>query len=165
MLCELGLSGIRGHFISSEQPLSGLARLANGRNLPAEPQLILQSVTSSQGVASAIDEGKCAVCVVDSINELNGGTGTPGIALTLSRLAVSRDVIIFATAHTNHAGGLMGGDRLRKHFAQTIRLRALGDDADPHRILETETTPRRRALFKMHEGRMLDCGPLPNEEA
>ena len=74
-------------------------------------------------------------------------------------------MIIFATAYTYAEGGLFGGNRLRKHFANVLRLRAQGEATDPHRILETETTPRRRALFKMHEGRMLDCGPLPNEEA
>jgi predicted ATP-dependent serine protease len=164
VLCELGQGGICGHYISSEQSAIDLVRMAYRAKVPKKASILIQSACGMQDIATAIDGRKSAVYVVDSIHSITDASALD-VAATLSRLAMDKDVVIFAIAHTNAAGGLDGGDRLREPFAKVLRLRAHGEAADPHRILETEATPRRRALFKMHEGRMLDCGPLPNEEA
>lgn len=160
MLCDSERSG---HYISTEQPTADVWRQFSWmRNEKACP--LVSATTAIKKIDLAINAQKAVVYVIDSIFDIDN-TSPPAAARALARLASERDVIIFATAYTNAEGGLFGGNRLRKHFANVLRLRAQGEATDPHRILETETTPRRRALFKMHEGRMLDCGPLPNEEA
>lgn len=161
MLCELDRGGIRGHYVSTEQSLTDAERQFSWAS---RARLLARSTSTAMWeISASIDRRKAAVHVIDSIFDIDA-TSAPAAARALSCLAVERDVVIFATGYTNAAGGLAGGDRLRKHFADVLHLRARGD-ADPHRILETEATPRRQALFKMHEGRILDCGPLPNEEA
>lgn len=164
LLCELDQSGICGHYISSEQSALDLVRMASRTKASKKASMLIQSACVMRDIAPAIDGRKSAVYVVDSVHSVID-TSALDVAAALSRLAMDKDVVIFAIAHANAAGGLDGGDRLREPFAKVLRLRAQGEATDPHRILETETTPRRRALFKMHEGRMLDCGPLPTEEA
>ncbi len=164
LLGESGQGGICGHYITTEQSQNDVVRLASQLKLPKKAGLLLQRADTVRVIAPAIDGQRSTVYVVDSIHSATDASAHD-VAAALSRLAMDKDVVIFAIAHTNAAGGLDGGDRLREPFAKVIRLRAQGEATDPHRILETETAPRRRALFKMHEGRMLDCGPLPTEEA
>jgi hypothetical protein len=157
VLCELGQGGICGHYISSEQSAIDLVRMAYRAKVPKKASILIQSACGMQDIATAIDGRKSAVYVVDSIHSITDASALD-VAATLSRLAMDKDVVIFAIAHTNAAGGLDGGDRLREPFAKVLRLRAHGEAADPHRILETEATPRRLALRGSPDSGEEDCG-------
>lgn len=182
LLCLLAKQKVRSMYITSEQSLPDLGRQFQRLGPPPEEHLILLAEQDRDRIIRAIEKERPLVVVLDSLHEVERVTDEDGypmasgepravtrVAKEIRRLSHDEQFFAFLVGHMNNDGTMAGGTHLRHAVDATLVLERIGGESDPRRILQFKGKTRfgplgRKALFKMGESGMRDCGPYADDE-
>ena len=133
-----------------------------------DAESIIEAIRKSGAKVAAIDSIHAVEGVIDSegFEKVTGHTGALSqLGRELKKVCSAEDVTLFVVGHLNANGELKGGTDVRHMLDANLRLDRGGDEDNPRRVLRFERKVRfaplgRRALFKMTDTGITDCGPF-----
>lgn len=184
LLQALAAQKIKGIYVSAEQTLKDLGQQFSWLGKPpreASRYMLVHHERSRDNILEDIEQSEAKVAIVDSLHTVEDVTDAEGFSMAtggahavaqvgsnLKHLAGELGITIFAIGHVNNDGTIAGGTRVRHMLDAVLVMRPGVSEKDERRILEFEGKTRfgprgRRALFKMNESGLVDCGPLVEE--
>jgi predicted ATP-dependent serine protease len=169
-------------YVNAEQSAKAFARQHKRLGAFSSERQLVAAESDASAIFDLLDRHRPQVACIDSLHTVEGVMDAMGVPFTtggvsavsqlgrdLKRYADDQSMTIFAIGHVNNDGQIAGGTHLRHMLDATLFLDRGADGADKRRILRTEGKSRigesgRRALFRMTDDGLLDCGPLKARE-
>lgn len=168
-------------YITSEQSTQGLRRQFRRLDLKPSSRMVLVSTQDRDGIIGVIEKRRPRIVVLDSLHEVENVTDETGFSMSsggeravtrvakeVRRLAEEEGFFVILVGHMNNDGTMAGSAHLRHAVDGTLTIERIGPDSDPRRIMFFKkcrfAETGRKALFRMGERGMRDCGPYADDE-